>query len=508
MAGMGLYFGIIFYSCFFICMCVHKKQKKPQVKTFRFKSQLYYSLPNNDWIEKIMIFFISLPVFLISFLLCVRAVIFIDVQFESIYTKIIENILEIEGIIITYIGMIISIFTFYSALSPDEYYFRISKRDIFKKYRLYKIYQVLGALLVFSIICTIALLDFNEEVMWNAWLSLFYEIAIAVILVLGLYVVSVIGMLSMSKRRAEQYSLKKLYRIFWTNEPEKDINRNDESIYANLGYLLKQYIQCRVVKRKIENIRDIEYIEKIESYEDYYLSPAIIIGVFYLAVGGYDIFCFFKAENWFLMVVELVLLLGEGVILCCPKIQGVNQEYIVNLFRGTSGYRIKTKKRIKFIGDVCLYRNLFFEAYIHTIKNLMAFFCILSVEVDEKKIENIEKLLVEMIDCLRESEKEKREGFYNAVYYLPIFTCEYYVYNSNERMIPTEILNLYKSFNLSVEEKKIYRKMINSFIYDASLYRPNKKDIENARRNRMVNEQEYYSNYIDREEYWTTLNSK
>ena len=71
--------------------------------------------------------------------------------------------------------------------------------------------------------------------------------------------------------------------------------------------------------------------------------------------------------------------------------------------------------------------------------------------------------------------------------------------------MPEALLDLFKSFQLSIDDKKQYRKMLNSFIYDASQYRPSKKDRENARTNKLINNQEYYSNYIDREGFWKEL---
>ena len=149
MLGVGLYFIIIFYILFFICMYVHNTQKKPHIQMFKFKSRLFYSIPNRDWSFTLMMIIIYFTIILFVLAVCLMAILYIDNQFGLKDTEMINNIFDIEGIIITYAAMVISIFTFYSALSPDEYYFRISKREILKKYGLYLIYQVLGGFVIF-----------------------------------------------------------------------------------------------------------------------------------------------------------------------------------------------------------------------------------------------------------------------------------------------------------------------------------------------------------------------
>ena len=143
-----------------------------------------------------------------------------------------------------------------------------------------------------------------------------------------------------------------------------------------------------------------------------------------------------------------------------------------------NGYLVSLKGKEKFIGDCAIYRNLFIEKYIHSIKNMMALYYIVTLCFEKNMYEDIQKSIIDMIQFFKENEG-RRHKFERALYYLPVFACEYYVYANNisdGRQLPEEIVELYKSFKLSGKEREQYYRILNRFIYDACRCRETRCD--------------------------------
>lgn len=210
--------------------------------------------------------------------------------------------------------------------------------------------------------------------------------------------------------------------------------------------------------------------------------------------------------KYYYIIIQIVLAIGVVSILRKTSIKQKNMENILRVMIGTNGYKFVMKENFKFVGEICIYSNIFLQNYIRAINNLMMFYYIITTNIEREKYEIVKRSLVDIIDVLKVNENNKT-GMEKAMYYLPIFTCGYYIYSNcceGGRDFPQEIIELYHSLKINKSEEKHLRKTINSFIYKASRYRTSKKDEYICRD---IKNQDESINYLAETGYGELLNT-
>ena len=146
-----------------ICAIATFSRKKPEEKSVpvvKCKSQLNYLCKEEKSVmNKRVGLFVR-----ISLLVGMSAIFWwINEERQTACKNFIVNITEVEGVLIAYVAMVITVLIFFVNLSPREYYLTITKSDVIKCYNLYGIYMGMGISSFISIICTLILQQFD----WN-----------------------------------------------------------------------------------------------------------------------------------------------------------------------------------------------------------------------------------------------------------------------------------------------------------------------------------------------------
>ncbi|MCM1497183.1 MAG: hypothetical protein NC124_01830 [Clostridium sp.] len=147
------------------------------------------------------------------------------------------------------------------------------------------------------------------------------------------------------------------------------------------------------------------------------------------------------------------------------------------------------------------------KMYIRYVYNIMALYCIVTQCFENEKKNIIKQSIIDMISFLKDN-KTQNIKINECIYFFPVFVGSFFYYiNCCERInqFPKEVIELFKSLNLSSSEKDDYKEMISSFLYIAGKYRT----IEKKRKlGNSENKKDYYKVYIDEFDYWKLLNGE
>lgn len=420
------------------------------------------------------------------------------------YNAILEDINNIEGILIAYFGIVVSVIIFSVTLGPKEYYLTVTREEINKHYHIDLLFQFMGIMAVLSIICTLMLQIAVLKNIISKLLFAILQFSWSAIILGGAYSLYIVGMSTIGKKRMELYSLNNLYTVFWNNSILKLVNKTDDVIYENLGYLVKKYFKLKVIrKRKISDIKYIKFkqdISTIDIWVEYSQKTVSIFIGFFLLVFGLLYIC--KGKKWFLFAILLMTFLCFFLIYN-EKTQKILNKYIVFGLLDKNGYEIQFKnEKTYFVGNVSFYCRKELRDYIQNIKNIMAFFCIICSCWGSHKCEVVRESLDDMVGYLKENDKSE-DNFERAMYYLPVFAGAYYYYlNFETNKFPDSVKLLFESFKLSENKEKRFYLILNSFIWDASRIRLSKKDRKRVKYGRRDNTS--YEKYIEKN-YWRFL---
>lgn len=498
---LGMYGSGSIILIFMLITILHNVVPKKEKHFFKFKSALYYITPKENNIDNA----ISRCFFIVIINIMIATIVIIaDILYVGYCESILIQIQSIEGFIIAYFGVVVSVIIFSVTLGPKEYYLTVSRAEINRHYHIDVIYQLMGICVTGSILCTICLQD---AIIWTGiYLAIFvmYQFCCLYILIGGIYALIVVGMLTLGKERMELYSLNNLYTIFWNNSFLKLVNKTEDVVYENLGYLINNYLNLKVVRTSsIYEIKYIEYVDDITGYKKWYAKAAKIILQVTGILSVISILFNVIGSNWLKLIVTVIL---YSVCLILIKPPSFLREYVIALVLDRKGFIINFENDEKFIGNVSIYYNVYYQKYIRSLQNMMAFYCIICSCWDDETSNIIVESMEEMILRLKEYDNELI-GYRKAMLYLPVFLCGFFYYtNFTKESFPQFIVDLFEEINMKEAEKELYKKTMNSFIIFACQYRPTTKDKEVAKSGNWKSN--YYEKYIENNEYWQLINKK
>lgn len=492
----GFTFNIILMILIFV---LRKHSANGITSVFKYKSKIDYIDSNEGWIERISLrIAYGCPV-IITVLAVIGGINELNHNYLKYAEEIVKDCNELEGFILAFWATVIAAITFIFTLGSKEYYLNFTRQDIAKRYGIHGVYIVLLISIAFSILFNSVLLQDDKSESQLMILSLF-ELCILSIVLLGSYALLILGRVVLSNKRFELRLLNQIYKIFWNSVPVKCNSATEDTIYVNLGYLLKKYVKLRFVTTKMNSLKKIHYgkISDIERWYRYSVKWIVMVNVFLAILSIIEI----RKEK---LSISWIILFGISFLTVLFFIHlADNKGFVINIMIGDSGFLLEYKdKHPVFIGEVGLIRNLKANKYIKSVKNLMALYYILCSCDNEKFEKMVSDSLAEMIFYLKENEKKQWDKLSRALYYLPVFVCAYYIYDKNPQNVSLDnVYELYKSFNLPKDDK-IFHDALNSFIHWASLYRSSEKDKQNALNNKISSE--YYIDYIGNNGYWQEI---
>lgn len=412
-----------------------------------------------------------------------------------------ENLYSIEGIVMGFVAIVMAIAVLAGSLPVKEYYFSVTREDIIKKYHLYTAYVLIITVALRSVICVLLWPEGFEQL--NEWLiGLLFEVSIVMILSVGGYTVIIVGKILMDTQKTELNSNNSLYKIFWNNAPLNCTNRTKQAMETNLGYLLGSYKKLTFWNKEVREVTGIEYVENIEpegKWGKLSVNIALIANVILFLIEA--LFCALEKEKIFGGISFGIFVVTSG-LWYLMKLGKMNARYLMEFIVGGRGYLVFEGESEKLIGEVCLYKNPDLKKFIYSIKNMMAIYCIATTCFKNDEADLIEEIILDMLEDLKQYEREEKSNFARALYYVPVFTCAYFIYGNEKkpqnRKLKAGLSKLYQTFSLSDSEREKYHAVLNSFIYDACRYREMQIDREQKEKKKS----ECMEKYIDDIGYW------
>lgn len=415
-----------------------------------------------------------------------------------------ESRYSIEGIVMGFVAIVMAIAVLAGSLPEKEYYFSITREDIIKKYHLYTAYVLIIIGILMSVISVLLWPEKFEQL--NEWfIGLLFELSIVMILSVGGYTVIIVGKILMDTQKTELTSNNSLYEILWNNAPLNCTNKTKQAMETNLGYLLGSYKKLAFWNKEVWEVTGIEYVENIEpegKWGKLSVNIALIANTILFLMGA--LFCIFENETIFLCISAGIFVVTSG-LWHLMKSGKMNARYIMEFIVGGRGYLVFEGESEKLIGEVCLYKNPGLKKFIYSIKNMMAIYCIATTCFKSDEADLIEETLWDMLEDLKQDEREEQSNFARALYYVPVFTCAYFIYGNEKKQknkkLKVGLSNLYQTLSLSDLEREKYHIVLNSFIYDACRYR--KMQIDRWQKEKKKSER--MEKYIDDIGYWQLI---
>lgn len=487
----------------YICHCILRKKSGTQNGLA--KNELYYAYREPDKMNVFLKIYNS-SIFVLVFYV---VLVYFDYHQFDYFENIIGHVEGLETIVLAFTAMVITVIIFSNSLSPKQYYLTITKEEILKRHHIPTCYYWIASLTFASIISYWGLKHETDSLIMSLFLAAF-QIAIIFVILIDFYVLISIGKISFGNQKFEMKSLHYLYRIFWNNNSIKCTTKSKDTINVNLAYLLKKYINLKVIKCGNNGRYKITFQEgeklKKEQYKDYVsmcCRMGIVLAISSIIIG---VFCY---EIKVFCIVAIVLYAIIIITIIMPKARQIKKEFFVTYVLGKDGFLIDNDKKECYISLFPWCFSMLHskeKKYIQYVKNIMALYCIITQCFEESMYTEIKESIIAMIDFLRES-KEEKITVNDSIYYLPVFVSSYYFYINccKERHsidFPKEVSKLFEELKLEPEDRADYKEMLSSFIYDAELFRGNKWI---SKTSLQENIQDYYKNYIDETGYWKIL---
>lgn len=473
------------------CRCSFRKQNRQEdvfkFKTFRISSD----------IEKIGKGYEKI----ISFFIIYIAATIVYIAWDSVGIIQQENITavkEVRKVIESLLGVGTTIIILLIGFTPQDFSFSNSKRILYEKLKIKDTIKILFFTYACNIVNYIILI--NATSLKEHWIKVDIKLLLTInslttlVLTTGIfYLFFVLSGFLLDKGKTEKKMAERLHEQFWSQCNIKLLNAFDECVEEIFLYLTKAYINS--TKKNKKRISCMQYIEDIDERDEYNQKTITVF---------IKILCILSIVNALVDNVQIAVI--GMILLIVGSLQRMKlvKLRLATFVYGSSGYVVKIDENylIPTVG-YCPRTVKSIKKQILATKNLMGLFHILSksisVETDRKMFEKNLLLLMNNLNC----HSKDKEGWEKAIFYLPLITSAFYYYvfiNEDETLFPVELIKLFETFNLSKNESKRYKRIVNSLIIDMVRYNPTPRDEQTC--NNVKDAATYYSKYIVENGYW------